>query len=106
MKRTLPFCVTQHPLCSACGSETSHDGDSFYCPDCLLDYGDGQDGNEGTYRDPDTEPCGAECDNYWHTNGDLGVFDCKTCALPKGHHRGRTGITCWTNCTPLSEDAS
>ena len=30
----LPYCSIQNPACGACGSETSHDGDSFYCEPC------------------------------------------------------------------------
>ena len=39
----LPYCSIQNPACGACGSETSHDGDSFCCEPCGLDYGDGSE---------------------------------------------------------------
>ena len=92
----LPYCSIQNPACGACGSETSHDGDSFYCEPCGLDYGDGSE-TRATYRDEDAEPCGHPCSNYWH-GPDLITpgwsFLCVPCPLPASHDNGH-----WHDCT-------
>lgn len=92
----LPTCSVQYPSCGACHADTDHDGDSFYCDPCGLDYSDGQDGTEATYRDEDAAPCAKPCTNTWHGSRDLGPYDCRSCALPSGHESD-----CWTNCTPI-----
>jgi hypothetical protein len=93
MSLELPYCSVQNPSCGACGGDTRHDGDSFYCEDCLLDYGTGEDGETATYLDEEAEPCGNPCDNSWHTKFDYA--ECKPCSLPKGHHSDH-----WTPCRP------
>lgn len=93
---SLPNCRVQNPSCGACGRETRHDGESFYCEDCCLDYGDGEDHTEATFRDEESEPCAAACDNYWHGPHKIRYgegYDCSPCALPKDH----TSLH-WTNC--------
>lgn len=86
----LPFCTVQHPMCGACEMDTDHDGESFYCEDCGLDYGDGDDYTPATFRDADRDPCGKACANPWHKS--FGML-CETCKLPQGH-----ASMCWTNC--------
>ena len=77
----LPTCSVLYPLCGACNYETDHDGDTYYCWRCGLDYGRGEDGETATYRDESAEPCGMPC------TGSLGSvrFDCGICQLPSGH---------------------
>lgn len=89
----LPSCSIQYPSCGACGCETTHDGDSFYCDDCDLDYGQGQDGEQATFRDEDDKPCGEPCDNCWHGPKAGYTYECAPCALPTGHLS-----THWTPC--------
>ena len=83
--RRLPHCESQYPACGACGDETCHDGGTFYCDECGLDYGDGEDGTVATYRDETAPPCDEPCTNDWHGSRDLGPYECIPCALPKGH---------------------
>ena len=84
----LPLCSWQYPSCGACGGETSHDGDAFYCDDCGLDYGKGADGTEATYRDEGRSPCGAPCSG--HTSPPqwvaLGVHSLPTARHPHAPH--------------------
>lgn len=54
---TLPACSVQYPMCGACGYDTGHDGDTYYCPRCDLDYDAGADATTATYRDPNAQPC-------------------------------------------------
>lgn len=92
----LPTCTIQSPACGACGLETHHDGDSFYCDDCGLDYGNGDESGPATFRDEEAQPCGEPCDNFWHKDDNLGkgwTFACTPCPLPKGHTSDH-----WTNC--------
>ena len=95
---SLPTCRAQYPACGACGGETSYDGDSFYCDNCGLDYGDGAE-TTATYRDEDAEPCGHPCDNYLH-GPDLirpGLsHQCVPCSLPAGHASMH-----WHDCQPV-----
>jgi len=86
----LPCCSIEFPSCGACGGSTSHDGDSFYCEDCGLDYGSGDDGEEATFRDEEEPACGKACDNSWHPT--LGL-SCEPCKLPASHKSD-----CWTDC--------
>lgn len=93
---SLPTCSVQYPSCGACHGETQYDGDSFYCEDCCLDYGDGEDSTEATFRDEEAEPCGNPCDNYFHGPHEICEgkgYDCRPCALPDGHTSPH-----WTNC--------
>lgn len=89
---SLPVCAVQYPSCGACGGETEHDGDSFYCDDCQLDYGNGDDGNEAQFRDEEILPCGKPCDNTWHGPKHFDL-ECTPCRLPATH----TDM-CWTDC--------
>lgn len=92
----LPTCSVQSPACGGCDGETSHDGESYYCDDCGLDYGDGDDGRTATYRDEDAEPCAVPCANTWHAPNAIKAglsFECAPCSLPKGH----TSLH-WTPC--------
>lgn len=90
----LPSCAVQSPACGACGADTEHDGDSFVCYDCGLNYGEGREDVPAEYIDEELEPCGRECDNYWHKEGRLGVvMACEPCKLPAGHKPD-----CWTDC--------
>ena len=93
MDMQLPSCTVQSPACGACGMETDHDGNSFYCDDCGLDYGDGDERIPATYREEDALACGNPCDNYWH--GAHGFKECRPCTLPKGHISMH-----WTPCQP------
>lgn len=43
--------------CGACGSELDHDGDTFACYDCQLQYSNDLD-SPAEYLDPDEKPCG------------------------------------------------
>lgn len=84
----LPACSIQYPSCGACGQDTDHDGDTFYCNDCGLDYGNGEDQTEAEFRDEDAEPCAQACDNYWHGADKIRegwTYDCLPCPLPAGH---------------------
>ena len=96
---TLPACSVQYPSCGACGSDTSHDGDGFYCDPCGLDYGAGEDGTVATYRNPDTPPCGHTCTNEWHGSRVLGPYECTPCQLPQDHAADH-----WTDCRPIPKE--
>ena len=74
----MPSCVATNPECGSCNNETVHDGDSFYCDDCGLDYGDGEDETVATYRDDDASMCGKFTEYF-----DNGRY--APCALPEGH---------------------
>ena len=76
----LPVCHVNSPICGSCYHETDHDGDSFYCEPCGLDYGNGEDGTVATYRDDDAKPCG----KMYSGLGSL-VRAYASCPLPKGH---------------------
>ncbi|MDQ5860683.1 MAG: hypothetical protein M3536_00270 [Actinomycetota bacterium] len=89
---SLPACSVEYPSCGACGDNTSHDGDTFYCEDCDLDYGNGNDGNEATFRDEEEKTCGKPCDNTWHAPEQLNLI-CTPCKLPATHRS-----FCWTDC--------
>lgn len=89
---SLPKCAVQHPACGACGDDTEHDGDSFYCDGCDLDYGNGDDGNEAQFRDEELPECGKPCDNGWHDAEHLDL-ECTPCKLPAGHRNWH-----WTDC--------
>lgn len=91
----LPLCSVQYPACGSCGGETDHDGDSFYCDECGLDYGDGDDCTPATFRDEEEERCANPCDNQWHNSIDIGPYDCGICQLPASHKGSH-----WTNCKP------
>lgn len=96
MSIKLPRCSVQYPSCGSCGGETDNDGESIYCDDCGLDYGDGDDGTTATYRDEDAEPCAVPCANTWHAPNAIKAglsFECVPCSLPKGH----TSLH-WTPC--------
>ncbi len=91
----LPDAVQQNPACGACGSETHFDGDTFVCDDCQLCFE--AIGLAASFVNPDTEPCAAPCDNYWHGDHliEKGVgYDCGTCKLPTGH----PSKFHWTGC--------
>ena len=93
----LPSCSIRNPTCGACLGETSHDGDSFYCQECGLDYGDGDD-SPAIYRDEDAETCAAPCANSWHAADAIRTgwsYECHPCALPTGHNSDH-----WTPCKP------
>ena len=96
----LPLCSWQNPSCGACGGETSHDGDAFYCDDCGLDYGDGADGTEATYRDEERPPCGAPCSGHLPLDG--WRWECTPCRLPDTH----TPLMHWHDCQPVSSAAA
>lgn len=89
MSGELPSCIIQYPACGACGSDTEHDGDSFYCDDCGLDFGP-DDSEPATFRDEEQPACGKECRNNWHKVYEL---TCEECKLPEGHKSD-----CWTGC--------
>lgn len=92
---SLPNCSIQNPSCGACYGETMHDGDSYYCEDCLLDYGDGAE-TEATFRDEEAEACGNPCSNHWHGPDKIRPgtsYECHPCALPAGHTSDH-----WTPC--------
>ncbi|WPM94312.1 hypothetical protein VB1_CDS0063 [Arthrobacter phage Marchesin] len=89
---SLPSCSVQHPACGACGDETSSDGESFYCDDCGLDYGDGSD-TQAEFRDEDAEVCGEPCSNSWHARIFAEPMICSPCELPEGHKSDH-----WTDC--------
>lgn len=96
----LPGCSVSHPACGACGKETDHDGDSFYCDECNLDYGDGGEDSTPTYRDEEAEPCAEPCDNTWHHKPGAirpeWSYACAPCSLPEGHTSDH-----WTPCEIL-----
>ena len=99
MMPNLPTCSIHNPTCGACGAETEHDGDTYYCDVCDLDYGDGAE-TTATYRDEDAPPCGAPCANYWH-GPDLiragWAYECQPCPLPATHEEGGH----WHPCQPV-----
>lgn len=94
----LPNAVPQNPACGACGGETvCYDVDDIQCEDCELCF-DPNDDLSASFLDPNAEPCGAACDNYWHGDNKIKAgmgFDCGTCKLPTGH----TSCVHWTGCT-------
>jgi hypothetical protein len=92
--RELPCAVQQDPACGACGRETVDNGDGFTCVDCQLSF-DTYDLSP-SFLDPEAAPCGAPCDNSWHSDHRIrqGLrFDCGTCQLPAGHKSFH-----WTGC--------
>lgn len=85
---SLPTCRVQHPSCGACGLETRFD-EVFYCEECQLNYGDGEDFNEAVFLDDEAAPCSTACDNSWHGPHkikDGWLYQCIPCPLPAGHH--------------------
>ena len=90
MSGELPGCIVQYPACGCCGSDTEHDGDSFYCDDCGLDFGRGDESEPAEFRDEEEQACGKACDNSWHPS--LGLT-CGPCLLPASHTSD-----CWTGC--------
>ena len=94
----LPTCQVSNPTCGACGDETRHDGDYFYCEGCHLSYGDGEDFTEAEFYDTSDPACGVPCTNYWHTPNAIreGVsYSCKPCSLPGPHTSDH-----WHPCEP------
>ena len=91
----LPKCSISYPTCGACYGETSHDGDSFYCDDCDLDYGSGDDGEEAAFRDEECAPCGKPCADKFHGEeyDTQYKYTCHPCSLPETH-----AGDCWTSC--------
>lgn len=85
----LPCAIMRYPDCGACHEELSYDGDSFYCDPCGLDYGDGNEDEQATFRDDEEGTCGAPCDDKWHgdeaSEGRPTVYECNPCSLPKNH---------------------
>lgn len=79
----LPYPIATYPLCGACEQETSHDGDSFVCEPCGLDYGEGSESDRAKFLDPGTSECGAISISAadW---GRLGITE-SPCSLPNGH---------------------
>lgn len=78
----LPYAITSYPLCGACELETGHDGDSFVCEQCGLNYGDG-DETRPTFLDPDAPTCGVPS-TIAEAMARLG-FAIGPCELPRGH---------------------
>ena len=99
----LPDAVPQLPACGACGSETNCvERDYVYCEDCQLSFD--ADTFRASFLDPNAEPCGAACDNFWHGHDKIkpGMrFDCGTCLLPAGHNPAMH----WTGCLPATRPA-
>lgn len=96
MSDSLPSAEAQHPACGACGNETRYDGDRFICEDCQLGFS--TDDFHAFYLDPEDEPCGKPCENWWHGDNRITPghgYDCGTCRLPADH----TSL-CWRNCRP------
>lgn len=94
----LPNAVPQNPACGACGIETRWHVLGYQCEECLLVFDDVNSDLAASFLNPDAEPCGVACDNYWH--GDHKIkqghgYDCGTCQLPSGH----TSMH-WTGCEP------
>lgn len=98
---TLPMSIPRYPECGACGDECDHDGDSFVCDPCGLDYGNEDAGTLAVYMDPDAVPCGAACDNGWHKTYRYYRFVCTPCQLPTGHKAAH-----WTACRPSQKETS
>jgi hypothetical protein len=81
----LPDAVVQTPACGACYDDTTWD-EGWVCEDCQLYFEEGS--LTASFLDPEAEPCGRPCDNYWHGDNKvrLGLgFDCSPCKLPAGH---------------------
>ena len=94
----LPVCSAHNPTCGACGRETRFYDGLFYCEDCLLNYSEGEDWAEAEFSEPEHEPCGAACENYWHGFGKINEgqgYDCKPCPLPGPHTSDH-----WHPCEP------
>lgn len=93
---SMPTLRAQNPLCGACRSETRHDLEQFVCDDCLLSYGDGEEGKSAEFLNEDDAACGKPCDNFWHGDHKIMAgegYRCGACRLPAGH----TSM-CWTDC--------
>jgi hypothetical protein len=95
----LPAAVPQNPACGACGCECRRSRSRlFQCEECELVF-DPRHDFAASFLDPDAEPCGRACDNYWHGDHviELGRgFNCGRCLLPSGH----TSLH-WTGCVPV-----
>lgn len=62
----LPNAVPQNPACGACGIETRWHVLGYQCEECLLVFDDVNSDLAASFLNPDAEPCGVACDNYWH----------------------------------------
>lgn len=96
---SLPECSYNAPSCGSCGDDLRYEDASFYCEECQLDYGDGNDGTEAAFVDTHAAKCAKPCENYWHGEGKLRAgygFECAPCALPVGHTSA-----CWTPCASI-----
>lgn len=92
---SLPVCSVQHPSCGACGGETRWD-EYFFCEDCGLNYGDGEDQTEAEFSDEEATACENPCENHWHGPHKIRqgwTYSCRPCALPAGHASDH-----WTDC--------
>jgi hypothetical protein len=92
----LPNAVPQNPACGSCSGETRWEDSGFYCEDCGLYFR--ADDMSASFLDPNAQPCGAPCDNYWHGDNKIKTgrrFDCYPCQLPVGHSSLH-----WTGCQP------
>jgi len=101
---SLPSCSYNYPSCGSCYGDLRYEDTSFYCEECQLDYGDGDDETQATFIDPEAKPCGKPCSNYWHGDHKLGKgygYECGKCELPEGHTS-----ECWTQCTPIRLEES
>lgn len=91
-----PLPAAKHPLpaCGACGEETYPEGADYCCDECGLRF-DGET-LAATYIDPDAQPCGEPCNNWWHSpdNGTPCRYTCYPCALPEDHVSPH-----WAGCT-------
>lgn len=92
----LPDAEAQCPACGCCGAETAPYGEYFACEDCDLSFD--AETLTASFLNPEAEPCGVPCDNFWH--GDHKIkqgtgYDCGACKLPAGH----TSMH-WTGCEP------
>lgn len=96
-KSSLPGCIMRYPDCGACHNELAHDGESFYCDRCKLDYGRGDEDEPATFRDEEDEPCGAPSPRPYRTktmepagrtreHRELWSFTEYPCNLPAGHN--------------------
>lgn len=90
------------PTCGACGDDLSHDGETYFCAPCGLDYGETIRGDEPAVFRDDVDVCGSPCINRFHqedggvvhSNGRRQRWVCHPCALPVGHTSSH-----WSGCS-------
>jgi hypothetical protein len=96
-----PALYIRNPDCTACGQETCHDGDGFYCEDCGINWPDPD--SEGEWSDEEAAQCPSTHQPFAlsrHVEATHGQkYATERCLLDAGHlltHRSDE-FTVWTD---------